>query len=129
QTGFHFARPRRSRWPAPTRSPDTMEESLFPPPGITASHDPLADPPVELGGSEIKRRHHSRPSRNRKATKSARVSTANSRFTVRLSVREGIDDLVDLHAVRHRGVLNVARILYGVGPLPAVAHVGVPVEQ
>src|SRR5262249_15214255 len=63
-------------------------------------------------------RMRSRPS----ATLSA-VAVATS------SVGEGINDFVDSHAIRHRRVLDVAGILLDVGPLPAVAHVRVPVEE
>src|ERR1043166_4840386 len=44
-------------------------------------------------------------------------------------VSEGVDDLVDAHAVGHRGELDVTGILGGVRPFPAVAHVGVPVDE
>src|SRR5262245_32378287 len=45
------------------------------------------------------------------------------------SMREGVDDLVDAHAICRRGELDVTRIFCGVRPLPAVAHVGVPVDE
>src|SRR5438094_3180310 len=41
---------------------------------------------------------------------------------------EGVYDLVDAHAIRERGVFNVAGVLFDVRPLPPVAHVGVPVD-
>src|SRR5258708_35743867 len=44
-------------------------------------------------------------------------------------VGEGVNDLVDAHPVRHRGEFDVARILCGVRPFPAVAHIGVPVDE
>src|SRR5258708_31101133 len=44
-------------------------------------------------------------------------------------MREGVDDLVDAHPVRQGGELDVAGVLSGVRPFPAVAHVGVPVDE
>ena len=44
-------------------------------------------------------------------------------------MRQRIDDLVDLHPVGLRRVLHIPWKLGRIGPLPAVAHVRVPVDQ
>src|SRR6476661_6360872 len=44
-------------------------------------------------------------------------------------MREGVNDLVDAHSISEAGELQVARVFLGVRPLPAVAHVGVPVDE
>src|SRR4051812_7920684 len=50
--------------------------------------------------------------------------------SIRVSLmREGVDDFVDAHPVGERGELDVAGIILGVGPFPAVAHVGVEVDE
>src|SRR5206468_2527869 len=59
------------------------------------------------------------------ATLSALTVVATSMW---LLMCEGVHDLVDAHAVRERGVLDVAGVLLDVRPLPPVAHVGVPVD-
>src|SRR4249920_2308133 len=56
------------------------------------------------------------------ATLSALTVAADQSMWVPL-MREGVDDFVDPHAIGERGELDVAGILLGVGPLPAVAHV------
>src|SRR5229473_2982895 len=63
-------------------------------------------------------RIRSRPS----ATRSALMEDTGS-------VGERIDNLVDAHAVRHGRVLDVAGIVLGIGPFPAVAHVRVPIDE
>src|SRR5207245_9189738 len=67
----------------------------------------------------------SRPS----ATRSALTVAAGDDRSMISLMRQRVHDLVDAHAVRHRGVLDVARIFLGVRPFPAVAHVGVPVDE
>src|SRR3954466_16386661 len=50
--------------------------------------------------------------------------------SIRVSLmREGVDDFVDAHPVGERGELDVAGIILGVGPFPAVTHVGVEVDE
>ena len=54
------------------------------------------------------------------------------RFSLRrrvASMCQRIDDFVDFHPVRLRRELHIARILGGIRPFPAVAHVRVPVDQ
>src|SRR3954451_23092100 len=62
------------------------------------------------------------------ATFSALTVATDESIQVSL-MREGVDDFVDAHPVGERGVLDVAGIVLGVGPLPAVAHVGVEVDE
>src|SRR3989449_7139932 len=69
-------------------------------------------------------RMRSRPS----ATFSALTAATDESMKVPL-MREGVNDLVDPHPIGHRRVLDVTRVLLGVGPLPAVTHVGVPVDE
>src|SRR6266850_4718200 len=69
-------------------------------------------------------RMRSRPS----ATLSALTAATDESMWGSL-VGEGVNDFVDAHAIRHRGVLDVAGIVLGVGPLPPVAHVGVEVDE
>src|SRR5512134_1201952 len=45
------------------------------------------------------------------------------------SVGQRVDDFVYLHPVRLRGEPDVAGVVGRVRPLPAVAHVGVPVDE
>src|SRR4051812_19191970 len=62
------------------------------------------------------------------ATFSALTVATDESIQVSL-MREGVDDFVDAHPIGERGVLDVAGIVLGVGPLPAVAHVGVEVDE
>src|SRR5262249_39250185 len=57
------------------------------------------------------------------ATRSALRAGAES------SVGERIDNLVDAHAICHGRVLDVAGIVLGIRPFPAIAHVGVPIDE
>src|SRR5215212_9236958 len=69
-------------------------------------------------------RMRSRPS----ATFSALTVATDESIRVSL-MREGVDDFVDPHPIGERGVFDVAGIVLGVGPLPAVAHVRVEVDE
>src|SRR4051812_21745532 len=69
-------------------------------------------------------RMRSRPS----ATFSALTVATDESMRVSL-MREGVDDFVDPHPVGEGGELDVAGVLLGVGPFPAVAHVRVEVDE
>src|SRR6266853_2806017 len=45
------------------------------------------------------------------------------------SMRQRVDDFVDRHLVGHRREFDVAWELHDIRPFPAVAHVGVPVDE
>src|SRR3954452_18438570 len=62
------------------------------------------------------------------ATFSALTVATDESMRVSL-MREGVDDFVDAHPVGQSGELDVAGIILGVGPFPAVAHVGVEVDE
>src|SRR5215471_3956199 len=62
------------------------------------------------------------------ATFSALTVATDESMRVSL-MREGVDDFVDPHPIGERGVLDVAGIVLGVGPLPPVAHVRVEVDE
>src|SRR4029450_3387055 len=70
-------------------------------------------------------RIRSRPS----ATFSALTVATDGSMSNPCLVGEGVDDLVDGHALRQAGVLDVAGVALGVRPFPAVAHVGVEVDE
>src|SRR5262245_44136861 len=52
-----------------------------------------------------------------------------SYFVLRTSVSKRVYDFVNPHPIGQSRVFDVAGILLGVRPLPAVAHVGVPVDE
>src|SRR5262245_5426024 len=69
-----------------------------------------------------------RPSDTRSAVAATGEEASTNGSRVRLA-GERVYDFVDAHAIGHRGVLDVPGIVLGVGPLPAVAHVGIPVDE
>src|SRR5215218_1930582 len=87
-------------------------------------------PTITLRSSD---RIRSRPAPTFSATPSSGTSLVamniGSRSTRRRSMRERVDHFVDAHPIRLGRVPEVAGILLGIGPLPPVAHVRVPVDQ
>src|SRR5918994_1579904 len=106
--------------------PLTNRRLRTPPSSSTTSSCPT----ITLRSSD---RIRSRPAPTFSATPSSGTSlvamNTGSRSTRRRSMRERVDHFVDAHPIRLGRVPEVTGVLLGIGPLPPVAHVSVPVDQ